>query len=212
MRYWKKRFEDFPKDPLEFRTALYEWLKETPFRLNFNQRLFEDTLQPFEALKSSDLQALEKNGELKLYPELILGIFPQAGSYLVPDYNLLLQEAAQNELTLPLFTTEDSHDAGEEEGATLPASLPKMPLREEQILTPAPPRFVAGKRHPAREAGRVGGSAGAARHGQVAVDRQPDGRLCRRRASACCWYVRNGPPSTWCTSACKPWAWHLSRP
>lgn len=134
----EKSFEDFPKDPLAFRTALYEWLKETPFRLNFNQKLFEDTLQPFEALKSSDLHSLEKNGELKLYPELVLGIFPQAGSYLVPDYNLLLQEAAQQELILPLFSAQDRSDHTEEERIEK-GTLPKVPpLREEQILTPLP--------------------------------------------------------------------------
>jgi hypothetical protein len=135
----EKSFEDFPKDPLAFRTALYEWLKETPFRLNFNQKLFEDTLQPFETLKSSDLQMLEKNGELKLYPELVLGIFPQAGSYLVPDYTLLLQEAAQGSLVLPLFSVE-SHEgsAGEEPPIEEVGNLPRVPLREEHILTPLP--------------------------------------------------------------------------
>jgi hypothetical protein len=134
----EKSFEDLPKDALAFRTALYEWLKETPFRLNFNQSLFENTLQPFEALKSSDLQALEKNGELKLYPELVLGIFPQAGSYLVPDYNLLLQEAAQNDLVLPLFSTEAYDERAGESALGAEGTLPKVPLREEQILTPLP--------------------------------------------------------------------------
>src|SRR5690606_18319078 len=33
----------------------------------------------------------EKEGELKLYPEAVIGIFPQAGSYLVPDYLSLLE-------------------------------------------------------------------------------------------------------------------------
>ncbi len=131
----EKNFEDFPKEPLEFRTALYEWLKESPFRLNFNQQLFENILQPFEVLKSSDLQSLEKNGELKLYPEMVLGIFPQAGSYLVPDYNYLLQEADQEDFTMPLFNL----TAEPEGGAELTSdSVPNQALREEQILTPLP--------------------------------------------------------------------------
>jgi hypothetical protein len=141
----EKTFEDFPKDALEFRTALYEWLKETPFRINFNQRLFEDTLQAFELLKSSDLQTLEKNGELKLYPELVLGIFPQAGSYLVPDYNQLLREAEQDTLTLPIFPASERTNLEEEskpDTDSLPeAALAEKPvarLREEQILTPFP--------------------------------------------------------------------------
>jgi hypothetical protein len=36
----EKSFEDFSKDFLEFRTQLYEWLKTTPFKINFNQATF----------------------------------------------------------------------------------------------------------------------------------------------------------------------------
>ncbi len=131
----EKNFEDFPKNALEFRTALYEWLKESPFRLNFNQHLFENTLQSFETLKSSDLQALEKNGELKLYPEMVLGIFPQAGSYLVPDYNYLLQEVEQNSFSVPLFDLEK--DGGENFEPQINIVQNQI-LREEQILAPLP--------------------------------------------------------------------------
>ena len=131
----EKNFEDFPKDVLEFRTALYEWLKESPFRLNFNQQLFENTLSSFEALKSSDLNTLEKNGELKLYPEMVLGIFPQAGSYLVPDYNFLVQEAGQKDFSLPLFSSEK--EVGEDFEQKLDFAQ-NQTLREEQILTPLP--------------------------------------------------------------------------
>ncbi len=129
----EKSFEDFPKDALAFRTALYEWLKETPFRLNFNQALFENTLQPFEPLKSSDLQEIEKNGELKLYPEMVLGTFPQAGSYLVPDYHVLVKLAEARALDMPLLT-----GAKDESPAELDETAPPVPMREEDILTPLP--------------------------------------------------------------------------
>lgn len=133
----EKTFEDFPKDSLEFRTGLYEWLKGTPFRINFNQKLFENLLHSFEKLKSSDLQALEKNGELKLYPEAVLGIFPQAGSYLVPDYQYLLTESENNLLRLPLFPSDADPKAEESEaGETTPIQPNRV--REEQILTPFP--------------------------------------------------------------------------
>ena len=91
----EKSFEDFSKDFLEFRTQLYEWLKSTPFKINFNQQLFEDKLMPCPKKRSPDLAANERNGELKLYPEAVLGIFPQAGSYLVPDYNVLLEKSGR---------------------------------------------------------------------------------------------------------------------
>lgn len=79
-------FEDFDEDPLAFRTALYEFLKTSPLELNFNQELFTDKLETFKEYKAEEFNAIQHNGELKLQPEAVLGIFPQAGSYLVPDY------------------------------------------------------------------------------------------------------------------------------
>lgn len=86
----EKTFDDFDKDPLAFRTQLYEWLKTTPLAINFNQDLFTNKLQPFDTQTLKSLDLLEQTGELKLYPEAVLGIFPQAGSFLVPDYDELI--------------------------------------------------------------------------------------------------------------------------
>ncbi|MCF2516433.1 AAA domain-containing protein [Dyadobacter sp. CY351] len=132
----EKSFEDFPKDFLEFRTQLYEWLKTTPLKINFNQDLFEDKLIAFNALKSSELAASERNGELKLFAEAVLGIFPQAGSYLVPDYNLLLENALNANFSIPLLE-------GESSGSEAPKDIPDAiintkTVREEEILTPFP--------------------------------------------------------------------------
>lgn len=129
----EKSFEDFPDDFLEFRTQLYEWLKTTPFKINFNPQLFEDKLVAFSAEKSADIAANERNGELKLYPEAVLGIFPQAGSYLVPDYNRLLDLADDPHFSIPLVGFED--DNASESGAQEPASDVR-PTREEDMLTP----------------------------------------------------------------------------
>ena len=93
----EKTMDDFDRDPLAFRTQLYEWLKNTPLEINFNQDLFADKLQFFNKQSAKDLTQLERTGELKLYPEAVLGIFPQAGSFLVPDYDELIarQEKAE---------------------------------------------------------------------------------------------------------------------
>ena len=82
----EKSFDDFDKDSLVFLTQLYEFLKTSPIELNFNQDLFQKQLIHFEKLTKPDLEQIEKNGELKLYSQAVLGIFPQAGSYLAPDY------------------------------------------------------------------------------------------------------------------------------
>jgi len=129
----EKSFEDFSKDALEFRTQLYEWLKETPFRINFNQALFEDKLLPFEAVKSSELDLVEKKGELKLFPEAVLGIFPQAGSYLVPDYNLLLEKFEKDPFKMLLLDTDAVHE--DAAGINQETATPQK-IKEEDTLTP----------------------------------------------------------------------------
>ncbi|GAB3559486.1 hypothetical protein GCM10027577_52010 [Spirosoma fluminis] len=86
----EKSADDFDKDSLVFRTQLYEWLKESPLEINFNQDLFADKLQFFDKQTAKDLDQLARTGELKLHPEAVLGIFPQAGSFLVPDYDELI--------------------------------------------------------------------------------------------------------------------------
>lgn len=134
----EKSFEDFPDDFLEFRTQLYEWLKSTPFKINFNQQLFEDKLVAFSGEKSSDLAANERNGELKLHPEAVLGIFPQAGSYLVPDYNRLLDLEEEGDFKLPLV---GFGDKAVEHNGDFEEELPvreNRPSKEEDVLTPFP--------------------------------------------------------------------------
>lgn len=89
----EKSFDEFDKDSRIFRTSLYQLFKESDLQLNFNQEIFVDKLHEFKEYKKSELESSEKDGELKLYPEAVLGIFPQAGSYLVPDYLKLIENS-----------------------------------------------------------------------------------------------------------------------
>ncbi len=122
-----KSFEDFSTDSLNFRTALYEWLKETPFKINFNQSLFQDVITPFDMQSAADLKLLEKDGELKLFPEAVLGIFPQAGSFLDPDYRAMLNSEA-SEMTLSELLPNEHQMVKE--------AAPAKNIREEDVLTP----------------------------------------------------------------------------
>ncbi len=90
-------FEDLSQDSLEFRTQLYELLKESPLEINFNQETFTDKLQFFQTFKKADFDESQRNGEIKLFPEAVLGIFPQAGSFLMPDYQQLIEQNAYAE-------------------------------------------------------------------------------------------------------------------
>jgi superfamily I DNA and/or RNA helicase len=123
----EKSFEDFDKDSLAFRTQLYELLKDSPFEINFNQELFTNQLIDFEKLAKSELDSSERNGELKLYPQAVLGIFPQAGSYLVPDYEQLIENAEEGHYELDTFEELFQH-------ATPPTNQPLF--KEETAFLP----------------------------------------------------------------------------
>ncbi|MBO0935070.1 DUF4011 domain-containing protein [Fibrella sp. HMF5335] len=117
-------FDHFDKDPLTFRMQLYDWLKSSPYELNFNTQNFTNLLQPFDKQSARSLTELEAVGELKLFPEAVLGIFPQAGSFLVPDYDTMLEEGMRG-------GEEEREEGNEMEKAiaatTTPSSLPPFP-------------------------------------------------------------------------------------
>ena len=89
--FLETNLSELDHDPLVFRTQLYELLKISTLAINFNTEIFADKLQPFSIFKATDLTLHEQNGELRLVPEAVLGIFPQAGSYLMPDYLSMIE-------------------------------------------------------------------------------------------------------------------------
>lgn len=96
-------------DSTVFRTQLYEILKGSQLEINFNQENFIDQLKTFEGFKKAHFEETEKTGQLKMYPEAVLGIFPQAGSYLMPDYVKLLENPTGSDLT-DFFTSKIKKD------------------------------------------------------------------------------------------------------
>ena len=90
--------DDYDKDSMVFRTQLYELLKNSGVELNFNQENFSDTLKAFADKTKSQLDSAERTGVLKMFPQAVVGIFPQAGSYLVPDYVKLIEDEEATDL------------------------------------------------------------------------------------------------------------------
>lgn len=94
----EETFEDADRESTVFRTWLYQLLKKSELEVNFNPDNYRDELSPFSNYKRDHFETELKNGELKLYPNAVLGIFPQAGSYLVPDYMHLIEESGIQDL------------------------------------------------------------------------------------------------------------------
>lgn len=84
-------FDDFDTDSTMFRTQLYQLIKDK-IELNFNPDNFRDELVSFQLYKKDEFDEQHRNGEIKLFPQAVLGIFPQAGSQLVPDYLHILEQ------------------------------------------------------------------------------------------------------------------------
>lgn len=123
-------FEDFNPDSTVFRTQLYQILKEK-IEINFNPDNFRDELVPFQQFKKEEFDLKHRNGELKLFPEAILGIFPQAGSQLVPDYLRLIEE--NSILDLEEFFLNKNHQVDE---SGIERILINQALKEEKLHTP----------------------------------------------------------------------------
>ena len=142
----ERMFDDFDTDSRVFRTSLYQLFKEGTITLNFNQEIFVDALHSFQEFTKADLEA-EKAGELKLHPEAVLGIFPQAGSYLVPDYLQLMDNPQVPDIE-SFFAKRASSEWASEELATMEDALSETAelrsvrqsyrVKEEQIFAPYP--------------------------------------------------------------------------
>ena len=94
----EETFEEADKDSTVFRTAIYQLLQKSNIDVHFNPDNFRDELTSFLTYKKEDFDKDHFNGELKLFPEAVLGIFPQAGSYLIPDYKELIDKDKVSDL------------------------------------------------------------------------------------------------------------------
>ena len=131
----EKVFDDFDKDSRIFRTALYQLFKESPVEINFNQENFIDKLEAFTTLTKKEALEKEREGELKLFPEAVLGIFPQAGSYLVPDYLTLIENGNFEDIEQFFESRSQEED---KKAVTLRPSQNNFlqKVKEEQVFTP----------------------------------------------------------------------------
>lgn len=119
-------FEDFSTDSTVFRTEVYQLLKDK-IEIDFNPDNFRDELVPFQEFKRDEFDEAHRNESLKLLPEAVLGIFPQAGSQLVPDYMRLLEEDSILDIE-EFFQRKHVAKTGELD------DIP--PVREEKIYAP----------------------------------------------------------------------------
>ena len=116
--FLETNLEDFSKDSISFRNELYQFLKNSNLEINFNREIFEDQVKSFQTYKRKEYEDQTRTGELILRPNAVLGIYPQAGSYLVPDYEKLIaninEEKSFEDFFVERDVTEFEANAGHE--------------------------------------------------------------------------------------------------
>ncbi|GAB4341567.1 MAG: hypothetical protein OHK0038_21320 [Flammeovirgaceae bacterium] len=126
-------FEDFPKDAQKFLIELYHLLQESPLELNFNQKTFEERILPFKEFRKEDFTNLYGTGQLKLVSEAVLGIFPQADSNLMPDYDFLIKSNKIKDIEdffMPMGGLADHPE--------IQKTVVSKAASEEELMTPFP--------------------------------------------------------------------------
>jgi len=122
-------FEEFERDAAVFRISLYHLLQKASVEVHFNPDTYRDKLISFTHFKKDEFEQQHHNGQLKLFPEAVLGIFPQAGSFLVPDY-LELQKQGRFEGLESFFASRNKNEK------PAPGNLNFIPLvKEDKIIT-----------------------------------------------------------------------------
>lgn len=125
-------FEDFDSDSTVWRTQLYQLLQDK-IELNFNPDNFRDELIAFDEFDKARFEETHHAGEIKLFPEAVLGIFPQAGSQLVPDYKYLMD--AENFANLEDFFLRNDRLPDEPPDQPLPP-VQEVEIKEEKLYIP----------------------------------------------------------------------------
>ncbi|MFD2203264.1 AAA domain-containing protein [Shivajiella indica] len=94
--------EDFSKDSIGFRNDLYQYLKKE-FSVNFTAELYENTVKNFpDSSKSLDENSF-KTGKLELKSYAVLGQFSQKTSFLIQDYEELIENGEYEDLESLFF-------------------------------------------------------------------------------------------------------------
>lgn len=91
-------FDTADTDSTFFRTQLYQMLQKANMAIHFNPDNYRDELISFPSYKKEEFEEAHENGALKLFPEAVLGLFSQTGSFIVPDYLQLLEEDSFSDL------------------------------------------------------------------------------------------------------------------
>lgn len=93
-------FDEFPRNTQSFHTQLAELLRVSPINISVHQSLFDGVITAFNTNIQDPNQALER---LQLFPEAIIGLFPQKRNTPSPDYSFITTLFEGNQISDDAF-------------------------------------------------------------------------------------------------------------
>ncbi|OEK02175.1 hypothetical protein BFP97_11865 [Roseivirga sp. 4D4] len=91
-------FDGYDKESTALKNMLYEQLRESAVDLQFSREFYGSQLESFAPKNKEGLEFTSQEGEVSIKMQAVLGIFPQADSYLVPDYDFMLDQVKAEDL------------------------------------------------------------------------------------------------------------------
>ncbi|WP_422008427.1 AAA domain-containing protein [Roseivirga pacifica] len=130
-------FDDYEKDSTAFRNVLYETIRDSLMQLRFDRAYYADELIAFEPTTRKEFEEEHRTGEVNVKMEAVLGIFPQADSYLVPDYDFMLAHEDWGHMD-DFFANKSLDDTSKEDGSLDLERYFLNMVKEEESYTPLP--------------------------------------------------------------------------
>lgn len=91
-------FDGYDKESTAFKNMLYEQLRESAIDIRFSREFYGSQLESFASKVKEGFETQFEEGEVSIKMQAVLGIFPQADSYLVPDYDFMLDQVEDENL------------------------------------------------------------------------------------------------------------------
>lgn len=130
-------FDDYDRHATTFKNQLYEQVSSSSIDIPFSREFYAEQLESFANMVKDQLEQRYDVGELNLKMQAVLGLFPQADSYLVPDYDLML-EKKQFESIEQFFEEKVLTDSSGTDGDFDPETFFLNSVKEDETYTPFP--------------------------------------------------------------------------
>ncbi len=129
---------DLDPDHRSLLSGLFRMINESAFQIRFNSEIFEGNTKTFRDYTKKEFEKNYKEGELHVLDYGVLGLYPQAGSFIVPDYDKLIQDNNFADLE-EFFSSKVSID--EDENWQVGSHYRRVFLnrvKEDKVLNPLP--------------------------------------------------------------------------